>query len=124
MRVVQYFAGMLLVAGCFFLPGRLPAQSIATSTPEPGHSLSEQQVRGEGLFLQRCSLCHLAQAKRLIPDAQPYGPSLTALLRDAGAAKEKAIREIILKGGPRMPGFQYGLTPAQMDDLVAYMKTL
>jgi hypothetical protein len=49
---------------------------------------------------------------------------LTALLRDAGAAKEKAVREIILKGGPRMPGFQYGFTAEQMDDLVAYLKTL
>ena len=120
----MHFARTLLVAGCFFLPGPLPAQSLATSSPEPGHSLSEQQVRGEGLFLQRCSLCHLAQAKRLIPDSRPYGPSLIGLLRDAGAAKEKAVREIILKGGPRMPGFQYGLNPAQMDDLVAYLKTL
>jgi len=29
-----------------------------------------------------------------------------------------------LKGGPRMPGFQYGLTPNEVDDLVAYLKTL
>jgi len=38
--------------------------------------------------------------------------------------KERAVREIILKGGPRMPGFQYGLTPNEVDDLVAYLKTL
>ena len=124
MRVVSYFARTLLVAGWFFLPSHLPAQSITTSSPEPGHSLNEQQVRGEGLFLQRCSLCHLTQAKRLLPDARTYGPSLTSLLRDAGAAKERAVREIILKGGPRMPGFQYGLTAEQQDDLVAYLKTL
>ena len=124
MGVLSYFAGTVLVAGCFLLPNRLPAQSLSTSSPEPGRSLNEQQVRGEGLFLQRCSLCHLTQAKRLLPDAKTYGPSLTSLLRDAGAAKEKAVREIILKGGPRMPGFQYGLTAEQMDDLVAYLKTL
>ena len=124
MRVMSYFATRLLVAGCLFLPNTLPGQSIATSSPEPGGRLNAQQVRGEGLFLQRCSLCHLAQAKRLIPDARPYGPSLTALLRDAGPAKEKAVREIILKGGPRMPGFQYSFTEEQMDDLVAYLKTL
>jgi len=124
MRVLSYFVGIALVAGWVFLPSQLPAQSIATSSPEPGHSLNEQQVRGEGLFLQRCSLCHLAQAKRLIPDAQPYGSSLTALLRDAGPAKEKAVREIISKGGPRMPGFQFGLTAEQTDDLVAFLKPL
>ena len=124
MKVLSYAAVTFLVAGCFFLPNRLPAQSIRTSSPEPGHALSEQQVRGEGLFLQRCSLCHLAQAQRLIPDSRPYGPSLVGLLRDAGAAKEKAVREIILKGGPRMPGFQFGLTAEQMGDLTAYLKTL
>ena len=124
MRSLFNYSGLLLVAAYLFLPSRLPAQSLSTSTPEPGHSLNEQQVRGEGLFLQRCSLCHLVQAKRLIPDAKPYGPTLTGLLRDAGTAKEKAIRELILKGGPRMPGFQYGLTADQMDDVVAYLKTL
>ena len=124
MRVLSYFARTLLIAGCLLLPNHLPAQSIATSSPEPGRSLNAQQVRGEGLFLQRCSLCHLTQAKRLRPDSRPYGPGLTSLLRDAGAAKEKAVREIILKGGPRMPGFQYGFTAEQMDDLVAYLKTL
>ena len=124
MRSVLHCLGLSAVAACLLFSGELLAQSLSTSIPEPGHSLNEQQVRGEGLFLQRCSLCHLVQAKRLIPDAKPYGPSLTGLLRDAGAAKEKAIRELILKGGPRMPGFQYGLTAEQMDDLVAFLKTL
>jgi mono/diheme cytochrome c family protein len=115
----------LLAAGCLSLSTHhLAAQSIATSSPEPGRSMNEQQVRGEGLFLQRCSLCHLTQAKRLRPDSRPYGPSLTSLLRDAGAAKEQAVREIILQGGPRMPGFQYGFTAEQMDDLMAFLKTL
>lgn len=121
MKSLLYCAGGLLIAGCFLLPSRLPAQSISTKA---GQNLTEQQARGEGLFLQRCSLCHLVQGKRLHPDAESYGPSLTGLLRDASAAKEKAIRGIISKGGARMPGFQYGLTPEQMDDLIAFLKTL
>jgi len=99
-------------------------QSKPASPPDFGRSLNERQMRGEGLFLQRCWLCHLAQATRLMPHARSYGPSLTGLLRDAGVAKQKAVREAISKGGPRMPGFQYGLSPAEMDDLMEYLKTL
>lgn len=124
MRSSLHRVGILPVVLYLFMASHVPAQSIMTSTSEPGRNMNEQQVRGEGLFLQRCSLCHLTQAKRLIPDSKPYGPSLVGLLRDAGAAKEKAVRELILKGGPRMPGFQYGLTPEQMDDLTAFLKTL
>lgn len=102
----------------------LPAQLNQTSSSKASSSLNDQQVRGEGVFLQRCSLCHLPQARRQVPTSQPVGPYLTSLLKNAGVEKERAVREVILKGGPRMPGFQYGLTPKEVDDLVAYLKTL
>ena len=111
----------------FYLTGftiSLPAQSNQASSSKASASLNDQEARGEGVFLQRCSLCHLPQARRQVPSSQPYGPYLTSLLKNAAAEKERAVREIILKGGPRMPGFQYGLTPKEIDDLIAYLKTL
>ena len=103
---------------------KLPAQTSQASASKASSSLNDQEMRGEGLFLQRCSLCHLPQARRQVPSSQPYGPYLASLLKNAGAEKEKAVREIILKGGPRMPGFQYGLTTKEIDDLIAYLKIL
>jgi mono/diheme cytochrome c family protein len=39
--------------------------------------------------------------------------------------QEKAFRDIILNGGPTyMPPWKYGLTPEEIDDIVAYLKTL
>jgi mono/diheme cytochrome c family protein len=34
------------------------------------------------------------------------------------------MREVISNGTPRMPGFKYHFDPAQIEAIVAYLKTL
>ena len=105
MRVV---AGVLL-AGVLALP--LGAQESA-SRP----TLSETEQAGERLFLQRCSVCHLPS-----PAGQTYGPPLSKqLILDQG---DEPVRLYILEGSELMPGFQYTLKPAQVDAIIAYLKT-
>ena len=101
----------------------LLAQNKPAASPSNSEKLSEQETRGEGLFLQRCSLCHLARKLKFGSPATA-GPPLTGLFTDAGPDQLKVLRGFILKGGPNMPGFQYGLEPRQVDDLIAYLKTL
>jgi mono/diheme cytochrome c family protein len=95
----------------------------ATSSGSGREKLSEQEMRGEGLFLQRCSLCHLPR-KLKFGSPPVVGPILSGQFRDATPEQMKTLRGFILKGGPDMPGFQYGLEPADLDDLIAYLKTL
>ncbi len=38
--------------------------------------------------------------------------------------KADIIRETIANGTPRMPGFKYDLKPAEIDAVVAYIKTI
>lgn len=79
--------------------------------------------RGEALFYQRCSLCHLPRIRK--PQTTPGpAPSLTGILKNADKDQEIAVRNQIMKGTERMPGWQYGLKPGQMDDLITYLKTL
>ena|ERR1700732_3730979 len=85
--------------------------------------LNDQETRGEGLFLQRCSLCHLPR-KLKFGSPPTVGPSLSGAFKGATPEVEKALRQFILKGSSDMPGFQYGLEPKEMDDLVSYLKTL
>ena len=85
--------------------------------------LNEQETRGEGLFLQRCSLCHLPR-KLKFGSPPTVGPSLSGAFKGATPEVEKALRQFILKGSSDMPGFQYGLEPKEMDDLISYLKTL
>jgi len=101
----------------------LPAQTksgVSLSGPE---KLGEQERRGQGLFLQRCSLCHLPR-KLKFGSPPVIGPSLSGQFKDATPDQLKVLQGFILKGGPDMPGFQFGLDPKDMDDLIAYLKTL
>jgi mono/diheme cytochrome c family protein len=101
----------------------LLAQNKAAATPSNTEKLSDEARRGEGLFLQRCSLCHLPR-KLKFGSPPVIGPSLSGQFKDAGPDQMKILRGFILKGGPDMPGFQYGLEPKEVDDLIAYLKTL
>jgi mono/diheme cytochrome c family protein len=101
----------------------LPAQSKPVATPSGAAKLSDDARRGEGLFLQRCSLCHLPR-KLKFGSPPVIGPGLGGQFKDATPDQMKVLRGFILKGGPDMPGFQYGLEPKEVDDLIAYLKTL
>jgi mono/diheme cytochrome c family protein len=104
-------------------PSQLSAQAGSPSAPRAVAQLSSEERRGEGLFLQRCSLCHLPRKLKFGSPAV-IGPSLSGQFKDATPDQMKTLRGFILKGGPDMPGFQYGLEANEVDDLIAYLKTL
>lgn len=79
--------------------------------------------RGESTFYQRCSLCHLPRIRKAATTPGP-APSLTGILRGADKERESKVRDVILKGSDRMPGWRYSFKPAEIDDLIAYLKTL
>jgi mono/diheme cytochrome c family protein len=112
-----------LAALCFCETATLPAQTKAAPAPPAAEKLSGEARRGEGLFLQRCSLCHLPR-KLKFGSPSVIGPSLSGQFKDASPDQLKILRGFILKGGPDMPGFQYGLATSEVDDLIAYLKTL
>jgi mono/diheme cytochrome c family protein len=111
--------GLLVVALSFFCLSAPSRAQSGKSSAAP--HLSPQESRGEGLFLQHCALCH---SPKLVKPHKPVGPSLSGVLKDADADQEKAIREFILTGTEKMPGFRYGLKPSELDDIIAYIKTL
>jgi mono/diheme cytochrome c family protein len=100
----------------------LRAQAKPAVTPPTATKLSDEERRGEGLFLQRCSICHLPR-KLKFGSPPVVGPILSGQFKDAAPEQMKILRGFILKGGPDMPGFQYGLEPREVDDLIAYLKT-
>lgn len=101
----------------------LRAQGKPAAEIPGARKMDEQTRRGEGLFLQRCSLCHLPR-KLKFGSPPVIGPSLSGQFKDATPDQLKVLQGFILKGGPDMPGFQYGLDAKQLDDLLAYLKTL
>ena len=93
------------------------AAPLAAQQTPPSASLSATEHAGEKLFLQRCSLCHLGSA----PTYKPYGPPLDGIVTAKG---DDRVRKVILEGSTGMPGWRYALDPAQVDHIIAYIKTL
>jgi mono/diheme cytochrome c family protein len=91
--------------------------------------LTEQQSRGAAVFFQRCSLCHLAKTSGAGGSkyccVASLGPNLSGRFENLTPDEEKAYKDIILNGGPTyMPSWKYALTPQDIDDIIAYLKTL
>jgi mono/diheme cytochrome c family protein len=100
---------VLLVAGSFLMCAtsfNVQAQRIKNST----EVISMPEAHR--LFQQNCAPCHAPNG---------LGPPLRAAMV---AGVENAIKVTILEGGDRMPGFQYTLSPTQVDAIITYMKTV
>lgn len=124
----------LLVVCLLFFSGRTdarnsePSQKIEARTAEQSakdlvplpssKSLTPFQVTGKKLFVQRCSVCHLPA----LPSYSTYGPVLSGEL--INSLSEAFVREQIMRGTSRMPGFQYTLTSTEIDQIIGYLKTL
>ena len=97
---------------------------VSTQAPAVASALdSRTAMRGEAWFYQRCSLCHMG---RIVKDDtyQPMAPRLTGVLKNATPQRDAAVREKVQQGSLRMPGFRYNFTPAEFEELMAYLKTL
>jgi mono/diheme cytochrome c family protein len=81
-------------------------------------SLTAAQAAGKKLFVQRCAVCHLPA----LPSYTTYGPVLSGAV--IAAFGEEAAREQIKGGSARMPGYQFTLSAAEIDQIVGYLKTL
>jgi mono/diheme cytochrome c family protein len=114
--------------GAFLLIPLLAILSAGIISPrllaqEDGGALSKEETAGKKMFYQRCSLCHLPPVRdRTRSNAKPYGPQLNGFVHDSQT--EAQARQRIQKGSPGlMPGFQYGLEPEEIDQVIAYLKT-
>ena len=118
MKTLATMVLRVLPACLILLPLTAGAQN---NLPAPSSvKLTEQEEKGHGLYLQKCALCHSPKYQK--PKTVPaLAPSLSGILKKY---KEPAVRGLIMKGSPNMPGFQYTLEPKQLGDLIAYLKTL
>jgi mono/diheme cytochrome c family protein len=110
---VKRGAAMLLLAAS--LPLSLPLGAAAQSAGKA--ALDDQPTMGMRLFNQHCRVCH---TKPLLTSPQ-YGPVLS---KQSLGGEEHALHDFIANGTPRMPGFKYFFAPAQIDAIVAYLKTV
>jgi len=121
-------AALLALAASGLAPGCSPAGSEPIPPPPPGAAADRGEpdgvAAGKRTFEQQCSVCHT------VTDGPPrLGPALGGVLRrprlhTGRPATEPVVREIILEGSGAMRAFRDSLTEPQLDELIAYLKTL
>jgi mono/diheme cytochrome c family protein len=84
---------------------------------QPASGGNDQAMLGMRLFNQSCRVCH---TKPQLVSPQ-YAPLLST---STLGGKADVMREVIGNGTPRMPGFKYHFKPAEIDAIVAYIKTI
>ncbi len=90
----------------------------ATASAAGAQALNERQLVGQRLFNQSCRVCH---TKPQMTSAQ-YAPVLS---RASLGGNDDALRAFIANGSPqKMPGFRHHYSAAEIDAIVAYLKTV
>jgi mono/diheme cytochrome c family protein len=105
---------MFLIGLALFQAISLPLRAQQSS----GAPLTDAQKDGRRIFQQRCAVCHTLPTVV----SKRYGP---ALYKEIVEDNEDNIRDAILEGREGlMPGFKYGLTRAEIDSVIEYLKTV
>jgi mono/diheme cytochrome c family protein len=80
-------------------------------------SRSGPETEGHKLFAQRCSVCHVGG-----PTEVPYGGWLNS--QRIQRIGDDAARQLITEGTSKMPGWKYTLSATQVEQILAYLKTV
>ena len=95
------------------------AHAAFAQQPPPAYAShsDEQQRLGRQVLAQSCGVCHLPPAR----SARTYGPALN---KATLGGDDGLVRKVVAEGTPRMPAFKYMLQPAEIDAIVAFIRTV
>ena len=100
---------------------RVSTLFFALATVPAAHAqqadLNETQLLGRQVFAQSCGICHLQPSLGV----KTYGPMLN---KAAAGGNDEVMRAFIVNGTERMPAFKYYLKPAEIDAIIAYLRTV
>jgi mono/diheme cytochrome c family protein len=80
-------------------------------------NLSESQMNGRRILTQNCNICHLPQN----PGSPTYGPRLS---KSSANGDDNLMKQVIETGLVKMPGWRYTLSASEINDIIAYVRTL
>ena len=112
----------LAVAGAVFAQGPPPAKPPAKKSANDNAAAA---ARGKELFDTKCGICHYADN-----DQKKIGPGLKGISKrgtftvNNNKVTDESLKTWIENGDTLMPPFKDVLEPAQIKDVIAYVKTL
>lgn len=123
-RALVAAVSLVAVAGSAAAQVVDPPPRVTTTTYDMSRvavppSLTPVEFEGKKLFVQRCALCHDVLGQPASTTVGPWVDATTVKARGEAAVKQK-----ILQGSRRMPGWKHTLDERQVDAVIAYMKTV
>jgi cytochrome c len=112
----------LAVAGAVFAQDPPPAKTPAKKSSNGNAAAA---ARGKELFDKKCGICHYADN-----DQKKIGPGLKGISKrgtftvNNNKVTDESLKIWIENGDTLMPPFKDVLEPAQIKDVIAYVKTL
>src|SRR5579864_4863643 len=112
----------------FFLvfAGALLGAMMSAQQPQPSLTLTAAEKAGRSIFQTRCAMCHVGgeSTAELTTSSERRPSTMGPLLGRNNTTNEAALRQKIKDGSARMPGYKYTLSGEQVDQVVAFMKTI
>jgi cytochrome c2 len=114
--------GVLAVAGAVLAQDPAPD---TTTKKAASHGAAGSAVKGKEVFEKKCAMCHFADS-----DQKKIGPGLKGIFKrgtfsvNGNKVTTESLKTWIENGDSLMPGMKETLEPAQIKDVVAYVKTL
>jgi mono/diheme cytochrome c family protein len=116
---------LLAIALCAVALAAAPGCDVERRKSDAELGLNPQQAAGRKIYDQHCDRCHEPYSTR-----GKKGPGLKGMfqhkyLRLSGLpANDDRVSDIIRLGRNEMPAFNQSLNQQQIDDLLAYLRTL
>lgn len=118
------FGAAILAVAAAVLAQDQPAKTSAKKTS--GHAGSPASTaKGKEVFEKKCALCHFANS-----DQKKIGPGLKGISKrgtfsvNSSKVTDENLKSWIENGDSLMPPFKEVLEPAEIRDVIAYVKTL
>jgi cytochrome c len=119
------FLALILAIVILAVTGAALAQSAPAKKAAGGAASAAAAARGKTVFQSKCALCHYADN-----DQKKIGPGLKGLSKrgtftvNSNKVTDENLKDWIENGDELMPPFKEALEPAQIKDVIAYVKTL
>ena len=113
----------VLALACAVVAQDPPAQNAPKKSAS--HASGGSATKGKEVFEQKCTMCHFADS-----DQKKIGPGLKGIYKrgtftvNGNKVTTESLTKWIENGDSQMPGMKDSLEPAQIKDVVAYVKTL
>ncbi len=124
-RLAMVFSACLVVASLSFAQNNSAKDTKGAAAKKAAPAAGKGDVKkGKDVFETYCEICHYVENTE-----KKIGPGLKSVYKrgkfaDGKKVDDASMTQWIEAGGKDMPGFKDQISPAEVNNLIAYLRTL